>query len=56
VNPGNVASVLLRYVSGVYRDAGSTLYVSNGLGLTGPPIRLAAAPEIVRVGLTARRV
>jgi hypothetical protein len=35
-----------RYVSGWYEKPGSQLYVSRGIGTTGPPIRLGARPEI----------
>jgi predicted MPP superfamily phosphohydrolase len=54
INPGNIARLALPFVSGRYTRDGSTLFVSNGLGLTGPPVRLAAPPEIVRIGLTGR--
>jgi uncharacterized protein len=35
-----------RFHTGVYRDGAATLYVSPGLGTTGPPIRLGSAPTI----------
>ncbi|HEU4405481.1 MAG TPA: metallophosphoesterase [Polyangiaceae bacterium] len=38
---------------GVYRKGDSSLYVHAGLGITGPPVRLGAAPEVVI--LTLRR-
>ncbi len=38
---------------GVYRDGKSTLYVHPGLGTTGPPMRLGAAPAVVRITLRA---
>jgi predicted MPP superfamily phosphohydrolase len=34
------------YVSGWYSKAGSQLYVSRGIGTTGPPIRFGARPEV----------
>jgi predicted MPP superfamily phosphohydrolase len=55
INPGSIARLVLPYVSGRYEREGSTLYVSNGIGLTGPPVRLFAPPELVRIGLTGRR-
>lgn len=38
---------------GVYRDGDATLYVHPGLGTTGPPIRLGAAPAVVKLTLRA---
>jgi len=35
-----------RHHAGLYRNGSATLYVSPGLGTTGPPVRLGAAPEI----------
>lgn len=55
INPGNAVGALLPYVAGRYARDGSVLYVSRGVGITGPPVRLAARPEVVRVALTARR-
>lgn len=51
VNPGSMMKLALDYVSGVYRDGDSTLFVSNGLGFTGPPVRLSAPPEIAKIVL-----
>lgn len=51
INPGGVMALALDYVSGVYRDGESTLFVSNGLGFTGPPVRLHAPPEIAKIVL-----
>lgn len=56
VNLGGVAGALLPYVAGRYERSGSTLYVSRGIGITGAPVRLAAAPEITRLTLSGRRV
>jgi len=39
------------YVHGLYVRGASRLYVSAGVGTWGPPMRLAAAPEIVRIRL-----
>jgi predicted MPP superfamily phosphohydrolase len=49
INPAGVMGLALDYVSGVYRDGESTLFVSNGLGFTGPPVRLHAPPEIAKI-------
>jgi len=54
INTFGVAGSLLRYVAGRYEDADATLYVSRGIGTTGPPVRLNAPPEIVRIALTGR--
>jgi predicted MPP superfamily phosphohydrolase len=42
----NLARLITRFTNGVYRSGASTLYVNRGLGTTGPPVRLAVAPEI----------
>jgi predicted MPP superfamily phosphohydrolase len=42
----NLSRLSYRYTAGLYRDGDATLYVSPGLGTTGPPIRLGAPPEI----------
>src|SRR4029079_13562102 len=49
----NLARLITRFTSGVYRSGTTTLYVNRGLGTTGPPGRLAVAPEIAV--LTLRR-
>ncbi|HXU06311.1 MAG TPA: metallophosphoesterase [Polyangia bacterium] len=49
----NLARLITRFTSGVYRSGTTTLYVNRGLGTTGPPVRLAVAPEIAV--LTLRR-
>lgn len=54
VNLGPVTRAALPYVAGRYGRVDRTLYVSRGVGITGPPVRLGAAPEIVRVALTGR--
>lgn len=51
INPGSIAGLALDYVSGAYRDRDSTLFVCNGLGFTGPPLRLNAPPEIAKIVL-----
>ena len=42
----NLARLITRFTNGVYKSGASTLYVNRGLGTTGPPVRLAVAPEI----------
>ncbi len=42
----SLAHLASRYPEGLYRIAASHLYVSRGLGTTGPPIRLNAPPEV----------
>ena len=37
------------------REGGGEMYVSRGIGVTGPPVRFAASPEVVRVTLSGRR-
>jgi predicted MPP superfamily phosphohydrolase len=49
----NLARVMTRFTNDIYRLGTSTLYVNRGLGTTGPPVRLAVAPEIAV--LTLRR-
>ncbi len=36
-----------RYVAGWYRDGATPMYVSRGIGTSGLPIRVGAAPELV---------
>jgi predicted MPP superfamily phosphohydrolase len=40
-----------RFVAGVYRHGGSTLYVSRGTGFWGPPMRLLSPAEITEIVL-----
>ena len=42
----NLSRLSYRHHAGLYRSGAATLYVSPGLGTTGPPLRLGAAPEI----------
>lgn len=42
----NLARVMTRFTSGLYHAGNSTLFVNNGLGTTGVPIRLLVPPEI----------
>jgi predicted MPP superfamily phosphohydrolase len=42
----NLARLITPFTNGVYRSGTSMLYVNRGLGTTGPPVRIAVAPEI----------
>ena len=42
----NLARLITPFTNGVYRSGKSMLYVNRGLGTTGPPVRIAVAPEI----------
>lgn len=41
----------LKYLSGVVKNAGTTIIISNGIGTVGPPVRICAAPQIWLVTL-----
>jgi hypothetical protein len=49
----NLSRLTTPYSSGIYHRGRSILYVNPGLGTTGPPIRIGAAPEITLVVLRA---
>jgi len=49
----NLAHITHRYTIGFYRRGRSVLYVHPGLGTTGPPMRLGAAPEVTILVLRA---
>jgi predicted MPP superfamily phosphohydrolase len=51
--PLNVARFYTPYVYGAYRDGGSLLYVSRGIGTVGVPLRLGAPPEVNLIRLCA---
>lgn len=44
-----------KYVRGFYPDAPTPIYVSRGLGTTGPPSRLFCPPEVTILTLTSSR-
>ena len=48
---GAVVRVFVPFVAGLYRRAGSQLYVSRGTGFWGPPMRLRAPAEITEITL-----
>jgi predicted MPP superfamily phosphohydrolase len=49
----SLARIAHRQYLGIYRQGDATLYVHPGLGTTGPPIRLGAAPEVAVLTLRA---
>jgi predicted MPP superfamily phosphohydrolase len=51
----NLSRLSYRYHAGLYRDGDAVLYVSPGLGTTGPPMRVGAPPEITVLRLRAVR-
>ncbi len=44
-------SAIWEHDAGLFQEDGRSLYVSRGTGFWGPPVRVAAPPEIVRVTL-----
>jgi uncharacterized protein len=46
------AHLVSEFVEGLYLRGDSQLYVSRGIGITGPPVRLNALPEITLLHLT----
>ncbi len=51
--PLNVARFYTPYIHGTYREGGSLLYVSRGIGTVGIPLRLGAPPEVNLIRLCA---
>jgi len=49
----NVARYFTPFVGGLYRRGSSSVYVSNGLGTIGVPVRLGAPPEVSVLRLCA---
>jgi predicted MPP superfamily phosphohydrolase len=49
----NASKLAHKFHVGLYKDGDSTLYVHPGLGTTGPPMRLGAAPVIALIKLRA---
>ena len=49
----NVARYYTDYVQGLYREGQSAVYVSNGIGTIGVPVRLGAPPEVSLLRLCA---
>jgi uncharacterized protein len=50
----NLSRLSYRYHAGTVTEGGAVLYVSPGLGTTGPPVRIGAPPEITVLRLRAR--
>ena len=48
-----VISAMWEHDAGLFSEGNSHLYVSRGTGFWGPPLRVGAAPEIVKVTLLA---
>ena len=50
INPGfRPADMIMKYVSGRYEADGTTLYVNRGFGVSGPPSRVGAPPEVTKI-------
>jgi uncharacterized protein len=50
INPGfRPADAFMKYVAGRYDHGGSTLYVNRGFGVSGPPSRVGAPPEVTKI-------
>ncbi|MFY0526004.1 metallophosphoesterase [Archangium gephyra] len=48
-----MVSAIWEHDAGLFREGDSHIYVSRGTGFWGPPLRVAAPPEIVKVTLLA---
>jgi uncharacterized protein len=46
------AHLISKFVEGLFTQGSSQLYVSRGIGITGPPVRLNAPPEVTVLRLT----
>jgi predicted MPP superfamily phosphohydrolase len=46
------AHLISKFVEGLFTQGHSQLYVSRGIGITGPPVRLNAPPEVTLLRLT----
>ena len=54
INPGfRPARVFMQYIAGRYDRGGSSLYVNRGFGVTGPPVRIGAPPEVTKIVLVS---
>ncbi len=47
------AGAVSKYISGLYRSNGSSMYVSRGIGNVALPIRFNCSPEITKITLTS---
>lgn len=48
----HVGELFHKYNRGLYKSNGKALYVNQGIGYTGPPIRINTPPEITFISLT----
>lgn len=48
----SLAATVSPYISGLYREGDSQMYVSRGIGVVGMPLRLNCPPEITKITLT----
>lgn len=54
INPGfRPVATFMPFVSGRYEQEGSTLWVNRGYGVSGPPSRVGAPPEVTKIVLVA---
>ncbi len=51
----NISRLIAHWTRGLFEEQGSLLYVSRGLGVAGPPVRLNCPREIAHLKLEARR-
>ncbi|MDB5219825.1 MAG: hypothetical protein JWO86_7752 [Myxococcaceae bacterium] len=52
INPGfRPAELFMEFVAGRYERDGSTLWVNRGFGVSGPPSRVGAPPEVTKIVL-----
>lgn len=49
--PPSPSGAKLKYLTGVVKEGGTTIIISNGIGTVGPPVRIFAAPQIWEVTL-----
>jgi predicted MPP superfamily phosphohydrolase len=50
INPGfRPVDAFMKYVAGRYDAGDSTLYVNRGFGVSGPPSRVGAPPEVTKI-------
>jgi hypothetical protein len=49
--PIGIGMFRFKYLSGLYQEGGSSLYVNRGIGYLGIPIRINCPPEISRFKL-----
>ena len=47
--------LVVPFLAGLYRENGTTLYVSRGTGFWGPPMRVGAPAEITEIVLRSKQ-